>query len=144
MKVSFQHNVPLDEFARQYGVAGGATFSEAHAALLRAQGIKPVSVETTYGQDAGAQSIAIVPQTLPAASLPAAGEVDLAPLYGIFIQLADALTETRERIEGQILDQERVNQNFASQIDSLEGRVAAIEDALGFLAEAAKKNASAA
>lgn len=130
MKVSISHNVPLDEFARQYGPVGAATFTDAHAALLRAQGIKPVNVETSYG---GSQIAA-----LPAAK-PDGGDVDLAPLYGIFVQLADALTETRQRLEDRTIEQERVNQTMAQTLDELVRRFAIVERAVLSISETAER-----
>ncbi len=140
MKVSISHNVPLDEFARQYGPVGAATFTDAHAALLRAQGIKPVNVETSYG---GSQ-IAALPAVEPPAR-PDGGDVDLSPLYGIFVQLADALTETRQRLEDRTIDQERVNQTMAQTLDELVRRFAIVERAVLSISETAERelNASA-
>ncbi len=131
MQVSIKHNVPLDEFAKQYGPVGGATFSEAHAALLRAQGIKPVNVETSYD---GAALPALVAQ--PVQETPSA---DLAPLYGIFIQLADALTETRQRLEARTMEQEKVNQTMAQTLDELVRRFGIVERAVLSISETAER-----
>lgn len=130
MKISISHNVPLDEFARQYGPVGAATFTDAHAALLRAQGIKPVNVETSYGESQ-------VP-ALPAAE-PDGGDVDLSPLYGIFVQLADALTETRQRLEDRTIEQERVNQTMAQTLDELVRRFSIVERAVLSISETAER-----
>jgi hypothetical protein len=135
VKVSIQHDVPLDEFARQYGPIGGATFSEAHAALLRAQGIKPVNVETTYG---GTQLPALVAQPLQEPT-----PVDLSPLYGIFIQLADTLTETRQRLEDRTVEQEKVNQALAQTLDEVVRRFAIVEQAVLSISETAERELNA-
>jgi len=132
MQVSIKHDVPLDEFTRQYGPVQGASFSEAHAALLRAQGIKPVQVETSYG---GNTLPALVAQPVESS----AGTVDLSPLYGIFIQLADALTETRQRLEERTIEQERVNQAMAQTLDEIVRRFAIVERAVLSISETAER-----
>lgn len=134
MKVSIEHSVPGDEFAKRYGMLGSAGYDEAHAALLRAQGIKPVNVSTTYGE--GSTPVAL---QQPVAIAPPTSSTDLGPLYALFIQLADALSETRELINARATDQERVNQVLAQTIDDIVGRFAL----LGKFAEG-KINADAA
>lgn len=142
MKVSIQHDMPHDEFVQKFGSIAGATYDAAHAALLRAQGIKPVSVETSYGTS---NQVAIAPPVEPVQIIaPSADPTDLSPLYGIFVELADALTATRERVEGQIVDQEHVNQKIVQEVDNLSQRLSIIEAAMASLAEAAEKKLNAA
>lgn len=120
MKVSIQHDMPHDEFVQKFGAIAGATYDEAHAALLRAQGIKPVSVETSFGS--GQPAMVAQQPALPAPQI-IGDQTDLTPLYGIFIQLADAVTETRQRLEEILVTQEHINQQFATNIDDIYARL---------------------
>lgn len=144
MKVSIQHDMPHDEFVQKFGSIAGATYDAAHAALLRAQGIKPVSVETSYGATSNQVAISPPPAEPVQIIAPSADPTDLGPLYGIFVELADALTATRERLEGQIVDQEHVNQTIVQAVDNLSQRLSIIESAMASLAEAAERKLNAA
>lgn len=119
MKVSIQHDMAEDEFAKRFGGLAAAGYDEAHAALLRAQGIKPVSVETVYGTSAP-QVPAVVETQAVVPYSPPAEPADLAPLYGLLVQMADMLTETRERLEARIVDQEKVNQFLVTKLEVIE------------------------
>lgn len=131
MKVSVQTTLPHDEFARRFGPIVGSSYDEAHAALLRAQGIKPVAVDTEYSL---APEAPLVAPVQPVQALPAPKSetdqpmVDLTPLYGIFIQLADALTETRERLEKRTVEQDHTNQFLIQALDEVRSRVRDIEN----------------
>lgn len=121
MKVVIQHDLPQDEFAKRFGGFAGASYDEAHAALLRAQGIKPVSVSTTYGAE-----VQMAPQATPEPSelVPAGEPVDLGPIYGLFIALADQVAELKSiATEKAIFDPTSI----LEAISNLADRTAALE-----------------
>lgn len=124
MKVAIQHSLPHDEFVKRFGPIVGGSYDEAHAALLRAQGIKPVVVETEYAPDGSVEAVA--PIALPVVvseprAISGPGEqqatVDLGPLYGIFIQLADAMAAMRAEFDAKLIAQERRLQEIMQRVD---------------------------
>lgn len=124
MKVSIQHDLPHDEFVKRFGAIAGAGYDQAHAALLRAQGIKPVTVATDYAVAAPEQPAAVV--AAPAEAEPPVSE-DLTQLYGLFVQLADAISNERDRMSALFIEQERALQALHQEIDNLKSRVSVIE-----------------
>lgn len=124
MKVSIQHDLPHDEFVKRFGAIAGAGYDQAHAALLRAQGIKPVTVATGYAVAAPEQPAAVV--AAPAEAVPPVSE-DLTQLYGLFVQLADAISNERDRMSALFIEQERALQALHQEIDNLKSRVSVIE-----------------
>lgn len=121
MKVSIQHDLPQDEFAKRFGNLAGASFDDAHAALLRAQGIKPVSVNTTYGAEVQ-MAPAATPE--PSTPVPASEPVDLGPIYSLFIALADQVAEVKSvATEKAIFDPTSI----LEAISNLADRTAALE-----------------
>lgn len=130
MKVSVQHDIPHDEFAKRFGGIAGASYDEAHAALLRAQGIRPVSLETNYSAAAPAE-VAELSEPVPVPAVqptPAPQEqTDMSQLYGLFIALADAVAAERERTGARFVDQERALQATQQELDALKSRIAILE-----------------
>lgn len=121
MEVSVRQTLPHDEFQKRFGPLAGAGYDDAHAALLRAQGIKPVSVSTTYGADVPSAGAA-TPATETVPTPPA----DLTPLYGLFISLADELAALKAKpTETAVFDPSAI----LEAINNLADRIAAIEAA---------------
>lgn len=126
MKVSVQHDIPHDEFVKRFGGIAGASYDEAHAALLRAQGIRPVSLETNYSAATPELSEPVPVPVVQATPAPQE-QTDLSQLYGLFIALADAVAAEREKSSARFVDQERALQATQQELDALKSRIAILE-----------------
>ena len=127
MKVSVQHDIPHDEFVKRFGAISGAGYDEAHAALLRAQGIKPVTLQTDFAAAPAEAAVLSDPVPVLQATPAPQEQTDLSQLYGLFIALADAVAAERERTGARFVDQERALQATQQELDALKSRIAILE-----------------